>query len=203
MAYLAPIVGPRHIAILLAAIVVASLAACGGGDDASEGVACAESGEPNAKGELTIIAAETKEAGDVIADAACQPLYVNDVDTAQKITCVGECARVWIPVTVPAKGAVRAETPAQIGQIELVKRPDGDTQAVLNDQPLYRFSGDQDAGATDGEGVSDSFGGVDYEWSVLTLDEAASNASAGFQTPGSQGPVPGARTSQGPKGPRN
>jgi predicted lipoprotein with Yx(FWY)xxD motif len=190
LAYLAPIVRARAQAILLAAALVALLAACGGGDEDSEDSGCAATGEPNAKGQVTLIAAETKDAGDVIADAACQPLYVNDVDNEKKISCTGECARVWIPVTLPGKGSVRAVTPQQVGQVDLVKRPDGQTQVALNDKPLYRFSGDTEPGDTNGEGVSDSYAGVDYEWSVLTLDEAGPQ-------PGSPSSPPRARKPPG------
>jgi len=192
------VAGVRPTAILLAAGLAVVLAACGGGDDESEDSGCAASGEANAKGQLTLIAAETKDAGDVMADASCQPLYVNDVDTDEKISCVGQCARVWIPVTLPGKGSVRAATPQPLGQIDLVKRPDGETQAVLNGQPLYRFSGDEEAGATNGDGVSDSFGGVQFEWSVLTLDEAGpkpgqSKPTTQLGRPGQPPPTPGAK----------
>jgi predicted lipoprotein with Yx(FWY)xxD motif len=194
--------------MLLAAALAGFLAACGGGDDESDdAAACAESGAPTAKGQVTLLAANTKESGVVMADAACQPLYVNDVDTSEKISCVGECARVWIPFTLPARGSVRAETPQQIGQVELVKRPDGETQVALNGQPLYLFSGDDEAGVTNGEGVSDGFGGTDYEWSVLTLEEAAAQAptSSAPQAPppGAQAPPPGAQRPQQPKTPSN
>ena len=174
-------------------------AACGGGDDESDDtVACAESGAPTAEGQVSIVAAETKDAGIVMADAACQPLYVNDVDTSEKITCTGECAGVWIPFTLPAKGSVRTETPQQIGQVELVKRPNGETQVALNGHPLYRFSGDEEAGDTNGEGVSDSFGGTDYQWSVLALDEAGAQAPTGS---GSQAPPPGSQAPPGTQAP--
>jgi predicted lipoprotein with Yx(FWY)xxD motif len=180
------------------------LAACGGGDDESDTAACAESGDPTAKGQVTLVAAATKESGDVMADAACQPLYVNDVDSAEKISCVGECARVWIPFTLPAKGSVRAETPQQIGQVELLKRPDGETQVALNGQPLYRFSGDEEDGDTNGEGVGDSFGGTDYEWSVLTLGEAAPQEGSPSTPPqGTQAPPPGVQRPQQQKTPSN
>jgi predicted lipoprotein with Yx(FWY)xxD motif len=191
LAYLEPIVGARTTAILLAAWLAGFAVACGGGDDESEGIACAPSGAPDAKGEVKVIAAETKDSGEVIADAACQPLYVNDVDTAEKISCTGACARVWIPFTLPAKGSVRGETPQQIGLISLVKRPDGRTQVALNGLPLYRFSGDEEDGDTNGDGVSDSFGGTAYEWSVLTLEGAGPQAAPG----GTQAP-------QQPKAPR-
>jgi predicted lipoprotein with Yx(FWY)xxD motif len=167
---------------VIAAGLAGLLAACGGGDDSEES-GCAASGAPTAKGQVTLLAAETKEEGAVIADAACQPLYVNDVETDKKISCTDECANVWIPFTLPAKGSVRALTPEQIGQVALVERPDGKTQVSLNGQPLYRFSGDGEAGDTNGEGVSDSFGGVDYEWSVLTLEEAAPRDAPPPKTP--------------------
>jgi predicted lipoprotein with Yx(FWY)xxD motif len=189
--------------MLLAAGLAGFLAACGGGDEESEDAACAESAAPTAKGQVRLLAAATKDAGAVMADAACQPLYVNDVDTSEKITCVGACARVWIPISVPRKGSVQTETPQQIGTVSLVRRPDGKRQVTLNDQPLYRFSGDDEAGDTNGEGVGDSFGGTDYEWSVLTLDEAAPQKGSPSAPPqGAQAP-PGLQRPQQPKGPSN
>lgn len=158
---------------VLAVTFGVGLAACGGDDDSAD-TGCAES--PGSKKEVTVIAANAEDVGEVLALADCTPLYTNDVDTDERVRCRGECARVWVPLTLPKGGSVTTQTPGLVGPVSFVQRPDGRRQAALNGKPLYTYSRESEDGAS-GDGVTDSFGGTDFSWSVMTLADAAPQAS--------------------------
>lgn len=139
------------------------------------------------------MAAEVEDAGEVLALADCTPLYTNDVDTGKRVRCAGECARVWVPVTLPKGGSVTTQTPIPVSGVTFVKRPDGRQQAVLNGKPLYTYSEESESGAS-GDGVTDDFGGTEFGWSVVTLAEAEPQ-------PG-QGPPPASQPGLGGQAPR-
>ena len=99
--------------------------------------------------------------GPTLVNASGQTLYANTVDTMSKITCTGQCATAWPPVT----GTPKAGAGVDASKLGTAKRPDGTTQVTFDGHPLYLFAKDTAAGDMKGEGVADQGG----TWHVATL----------------------------------
>lgn len=76
--------------------------------------------------------------------------------------CADDCLAAWPPVTVEEGGAVAAGEGVP-GVIGVITATDGSPQVTYDGRPLYYFSGDQAAGETNGQGISDV-------WWVATVD---------------------------------
>jgi predicted lipoprotein with Yx(FWY)xxD motif len=81
-------------------------------------------------------------------------LYLNTVDTSSHISCVGQCASQWPPVT----GPVHLGSGLSAADFGTAKRPDGSRQETYLGHPLYEFAGDHAAGQRSGNGVRDGGG---------------------------------------------
>jgi len=84
-------------------------------------------------------------------------VYLFKKDTSSKSTCTGACAASWPPVR--ATGKPTAAGGATASMLGTTKRSDGKPQVTYNGHPLYLFSGDQNAGNLNGQGVN-AFGAV-------------------------------------------
>lgn len=90
---------------------------------------------------------------DVLVTAQGMALYVFAPDTADRIACVGACARFWPPLraaagTSPLAGLLQIE-----GDFGLTLRPDGGQQLTYDGAPLYTFIHDAQPGDMHGQGV--------------------------------------------------
>ena len=94
----------------------------------------------------TLVAVST-ESGEVIASAETgMTLYTFRNDSENTSNCYGDCARAWPPFTASASA-----TPE--GALGIIERRDGTRQWALNGQPLYFWTGDQQRGDVNGDGV--------------------------------------------------
>lgn len=90
--------------------------------------------------------------GAILTDALGRTIYgfANDANGNGKSTCYQQCAQAWPPVI--------AQSPPQAGQglnpalLTAAPRQDGRMQVMYGKWPLYYFSGDQQAGQTNGQG---------------------------------------------------
>ncbi len=78
-----------------------------------------------------------------------KPLYTfnEDANAGGKPTCVGECAKEFIPYAAPA-GAV------SFGEWSVAERPDGTKQWAYQNLPLYKYSGKDPRGEPSQGGLS-------------------------------------------------
>lgn len=115
------------------------------------------SGEPPAQ----LTAVYMAQMGQAVLDGEGAVLFRFDYENPRKKrpVCVGECARIWTPVTTTGKPVLTGIDPALIGT---VKRPEGSKQVTLAGQPLYKF-----AGARPGEWTGQ---GTDHVWFVVKPD---------------------------------
>jgi predicted lipoprotein with Yx(FWY)xxD motif len=130
----------------------------------------------------------------VLVIASGQALYYNDQDVSTSIACVGDCAKVWHPLTRPA-GVPLTLGPAVIGVMSTVQRADGTTQITYNGHPLYTFTVDGQGHLT-GDGTLDSFFGKAFSWHAATASGQPLNPSVAPSLP-----VPGLTPTPNPTGP--
>jgi predicted lipoprotein with Yx(FWY)xxD motif len=152
----------------LAAVVVS---ACTGGatgasaaDPTGSTVAAAAPATLTPPPGLILSANNTARLGTVVVDGLGYTLYRFEQDSAQPptATCDGDCARTWPPVLAEPGAPLTLEGVAQ-DAVGTVTRSDGSVQVTLGGWPVYRFAADPQPGATDGQGVGDS-------WFAVTPD---------------------------------
>jgi predicted lipoprotein with Yx(FWY)xxD motif len=147
---------------LLAGLALA-LAACSGGEPATPSDTGAEapaSPSPAAPAESqAAVAAADSSLGQTLVDAEGRTLYAFTKDKGGKSTCYDDCEATWPALTV--QGSPEAGDGAQTSLLDTTNRDDGSAQVTYKGMPLYLFSGDQQPGDTNGQGV----GGV---WFAVT-----------------------------------
>ena len=151
-------------ALALTALVIAG---CGGGEDQ----ATAASNSSNSSS--TVGVSDAGGLGKILVDSQGRTLYMFQKDTGSMSNCSGACAEDWPPTTTSGKPTGGDGVTASM--LGTTKRSDGTTQVTYNGHPLYRFSGDQSAGDTGGQGLFE-FGA---NWYVLSPAGKAVTASAG------------------------
>lgn len=142
------------------------LAACQGAASPSPSPTTAPTEAPTAteapsgtvSGEIYTVNVGMGTVGDYLTGEDGKTLYVKQGDSTSATTCTGECLTAWPPFTLDEGETAVAGTGVS-GTLATFTRPEGDTQVTYNGQPLYYFSGDTNAGDTNGQGI----GGV---WSV-------------------------------------
>jgi predicted lipoprotein with Yx(FWY)xxD motif len=110
----------------------------------------------------------------ILTSSSGMTLYKFSADTSTMSACNGGCATAWPPLTVPT-GTTPKGGPGTGGTFGTITRSDGTTQVTYDGNPLYTFSGDSSAGATNGQNIT-SDGGT---WTVVTV---------GSTSPASMGP---------------
>jgi predicted lipoprotein with Yx(FWY)xxD motif len=142
----------------LAMVAVVALAGCGGGSSSKYGGGGTASGKsaPTAGGPITV---RKLSIGSALVDSSGRTLYVFARDTKGHSNCSGACATNWPPEVSPA--SPKAGSGVTQSKLTAIKRSDGSRQVAYAGQPLYRFSGDQAAGDTNGQGQN-AFGGLWY-----------------------------------------
>ena len=150
-----------------AAVVLTALATvgCGGGGYGDSAATAAASGQ-----NATIGAANEGEVGTILVDSKRHTLYLFRRDSGPESTCFGACASAWPPLRATGKPTVGGRAHASL--VGTTTRSDGEQQVTYNGHPLYLYAGDEKAGDTRGQGLTD-FGA---SWYVL--------GPAGQQVPG-------------------
>jgi predicted lipoprotein with Yx(FWY)xxD motif len=161
---------------LLAGLALA-LAACSGGEPATPSGTGAEAPAPPstaapAESQAAVTAAESS-LGQTLVDAEGRTLYAFTKDKGGKSTCYGDCEATWPALTV--QGSPEAGDGAQSSLLATTNRDDGSAQVTYKGMPLYLFSGDQQPGDTNGQGV----GGV---WFAVTPDGGLVGTTGGGGT---------------------
>jgi predicted lipoprotein with Yx(FWY)xxD motif len=95
---------------------------------------------------------ESKEYGDILADAKGRTLYMFDPDKQGASTCYDKCATAWPPVTTADKPIPGVGVDDSL--FGATKRKDGTTQVTYNKWPLYYFAPDKKSGDVKGQGVN-------------------------------------------------
>jgi predicted lipoprotein with Yx(FWY)xxD motif len=161
----------RLLVVLLCALIVA---ACGGRGDSSSDGGYGSTGQvatpaPNPDPADSVAVGETA-LGRTLTDQEGRTLYGFTKDEDGKSSCYDDCAVTWPAFTV--RGKVMAGAGLKADWLATAERRDGTTQVTYKGMPLYYFSGDQQPGDINGQGV----GGI---WFTVAPDGALIRAAAG------------------------
>lgn len=139
---------PRRILTTATGVTLAALAigACGGGSDTPAPPKTA-GGRP-----ATVGLESAGSLGKVLVDSRGRTLYLFQKDSGGRSSCVGACAAAWPPVR--AQGMPLAGPGLSAAKLTTTARPDGARQVLYNGHPLYRYTGDQGPGDTNGQRVT-------------------------------------------------
>jgi len=119
--------------------------------------------------------------GKVVVDKGDWTLYRFDKDQPAKdgqpavSKCEDKCAQVWPPVLVENGVAPKLEG-IEEAKVSTIARPDGGTQLVVGNWPVYRYIGDTKAGQWTGQAV----GGT---WFVISPDGKPNKTCLPSDTP--------------------
>ena len=149
----------RSGAALSAAAGLLVLAGCGAADNTATASGSGASG--------TTVTVRQAGGMDVLATSSGLTLYTSDQEKDKVLCTSSACMAVWKPLTVSAD-----QKPTSSGGVAVhlstVKRQDGSRQVSFDGQPLYTFSFDHSAGQVNGDGLNDSFDGIDFTWHAAT-----------------------------------
>ncbi|HEX2467160.1 MAG TPA: hypothetical protein VHJ54_03045 [Solirubrobacterales bacterium] len=147
---------PLYALAAAAAVAALTLAACG--DDEGDASASASSQDP--------VSTESIDGTDVLADANGRALYTSDQEGGGIVVCTAGCTAIWDPLLVSELDADARDLSGDFGE---TTRPDGGRQVTFGGSPLYTFT-EEGPGELTGDGLSDSFDGTRFTWSVATVD---------------------------------
>jgi predicted lipoprotein with Yx(FWY)xxD motif len=136
-----------------------ALAACGA--SAGNGTATAASAVSGAA--TKDVKTGTTSLGTVLVNSKGLSLYRLSGEKKGHFICTGSCTQLWKPLR-PRKG----KSPAGVGNLSTLKRPDGSKQIAYKGHPLYRFTQDAKPGDVKGQGFKDV-----GTWSVIKVKAPA------------------------------
>jgi predicted lipoprotein with Yx(FWY)xxD motif len=162
----------RRFSILGAALIASlALAACGDGGGSSNAPAS------SSRASATVAVRSIDGVGDVLVDSSGNALYAADVEADGKVKCVGACGSFWKPLTIDSGTPTAASS--DVGEVAVIKRPDGSRQVTVGGKLLYTFA-DDSAGQIKGIGFEDDFDGHHFTWNaVLAGGKLASRQGGG------------------------
>ena len=159
--------------VLVVALAGLALAACGG-------TAAAKPAVPVSRGTSYTINIVSSTAGPILAEAGGRTLYYFKLDSGGRSACAGSCTVDWRPLLVSQRPTA---SPELNGELATAARPDGGSQVLFNDWPLYTFAGDKKPGDTNGQGVAGA-------WFVATPSLSDADAALEQPTPTPNVPAP-------------
>lgn len=146
--------------LTLVAVGALLFAACGGDEDGTTTGGGQEESQDEAAATVEV---ESSDFGDILVDSDGNTLYmfVPDQEGNGEPTCYDDCAEAW--PAFEATGDLTAGEGLDQSLLASAERTDGTTQVSYNDLPLYHFSGDEEAGDSNGQGLNDV-------WWVMSAD---------------------------------
>jgi predicted lipoprotein with Yx(FWY)xxD motif len=145
------------------------VAACGSSDDNSVASSAASAGG--------LVSVSTVDGTDVLADSAGKTLYTAPVEQDGKILCVDGCTSFWDPVLGTSADAEQAAGELD-ANLNVVKRPDGESQLTFDGLPLYTFA-EEGSGKLEGDGFVDDFQGTRFEWRAARTSGTSAPSNGG------------------------
>ncbi len=107
----------------------------------------------NAAQGLTLQVATNPTLGKILVNNTGRTLYAFKNDSPGQSNCMGVCATIWPPLTIPRNAKPTVGTGGG-GLLGVLQRADGSYQVTYNGAPLYLYSGDPKAGQANGQGFN-------------------------------------------------
>jgi D-xylose transport system substrate-binding protein len=126
--------------------------------------------ESASQGPTVEVAMNTNLNEDILVNDMGFTLYTFKNDSPGQSACEGTCAQNWPPLTVPT-GVTPTEGSGITGTLGTFTRSDGSIQVTYDDQPLYTYAKDSNAGDDNGQG----FNSV---WYVVPTSQPSSSGSS-------------------------
>ena len=110
------------------------------------------------QGRVTVERAEVGPLGTVLVTNEGFALYIFPPDAARHVTCTGDCASAWPPLTLHAGETVAAGAGVRADLLGTVPDPGGGRVVTYHGWPLYTYLGDASPGHAAGQGKNDDGG---------------------------------------------
>lgn len=171
--------------LLGATVASIALAGCLGDDDQTNGDGNGSDDNGNDDGtdngvddETTVSVSDHEMYGDILVGSEGMTLYNFDQDErgADESTCYDDCEENWPPLTVEEEPSAGPDVEAEISTFE---RDDGTMQVVADGWPLYYFTGDEEPGDVDGQGVNDVWWVLEPDGTPIRDEEGADDDENG------------------------
>jgi predicted lipoprotein with Yx(FWY)xxD motif len=92
--------------------------------------------------------------GAVLVNAEGHTLYIFVPDNDKKVTCVGGCAAIWPPASVPSGQTATATGPVKQALLGSDPNPAGGLVITYAGWPLYTYIADGTSGSATGQGIN-------------------------------------------------
>ena len=169
------------------ALVAIGLAACGGSSNSSDSASAAAN--TTATGSGTVSTKSISGVGTVLVDSKGMALYTNNQDSGMNVACTGSCTAIWVPLMAPSSGQPTSSDQAVQAKLSAIKSKGG-SQVTFGGMPLYSFVQDS-PGQMTGNGVTDSFGGTSFTWTVASTGPAPASSNTTSTSSGGSSPSGG------------
>src|SRR5262245_30849155 len=152
-----------------AALLAATLVACGSNDNSdSSGASSAGSGPG------LVSVSDVSGVGNALVDSSGMTLYFADQESNGTIKCMDACLGIWTPAQASGK------LPNDIKGLDVITRDDnGEKQLTFDGAPLYTFTLDRGPGQANGNDFTDSFEGASFTWHAAATDQSATSDTSG------------------------
>ena len=110
------------------------------------------------QGRVTVERAELGQLGTVLVTNKGFALYTFPPDAAQHVTCTGDCASAWSPLTLHAGETAAAGAGVRADLLGTMPGPGGSRVVTYHGWPLYTYLGDASPGHAAGQGKNDDGG---------------------------------------------
>jgi predicted lipoprotein with Yx(FWY)xxD motif len=147
---------PIAVFAVVAAVVIAGCGSSGGSGNS------ATAATPTSGGATSTVATRHGPLGTYLVDGKGRTLYLFDADKRNMSNCDGACLSLWPAFSSTGKAPV-AKGGVMAGKLG-VTTGSGKQIVTYNGHPLYYYAADQQAGDTNGQGLTD-FGA---KWEAVT-----------------------------------
>jgi predicted lipoprotein with Yx(FWY)xxD motif len=123
--------------------------------------------------------------GTILVTAGGRTLYHYAADKGRVVACTGSCAVRWPPLLLTGQTKPIAGPGVFPSLLGTITRPDGHVQVTYRGLPLYRFSGDVQAGDVNGQGLGRTWHALRPSGLVVTTVVSGSSDGSTTATTGS------------------